>query len=81
MRMLDCIQSMDARKERYIRESALIISVRQYIAPLEQDTQRRLKAVFKTENLFKSQVVADIEKKDGDKLLLFQDEVLNIFRL
>lgn len=79
--MLDCIQNMDDRKERYIKESALIISVRNYIAPLEQDTQRRLKAVFKTENLFQSQVVADIEKKDGDKLLLFQDEVLNIFRL
>ena len=79
--MLDCIQNMDDRKERYIRESALIISVRRYIAPLEQDTQRRLKAVFKTENLFQSQVVADIEKKNGDKLLLFQDEVLNIFRL
>jgi hypothetical protein len=79
--MLDCIQGMDDRKERYIRESALIIGVRNYIAPLEQDTQRRLKAVFKTENLFQSQVVADIEKKDGEKLLLFQDEVLNIFRL
>ena len=79
--MLDCIQNMDDRKERYIRESALIIGVRNYIAPLGQDDQRRLKTVFKTENLFQSQVVADIEKKDGDKLLLFQDEVLNIFRL
>lgn len=79
--MLDCIQRMDEKKERYIRESALIIGVRNYIAPLEQEAQRRLRAVFKSENLFQSQVVADIEKKDGDKLLLFQDEVLNIFRL
>ena len=79
--MLDCIQNMDDRKERYIRETALIIGVRNYIAPLEQDAQRRLKAAFKTDNLFQSQVIADIEKKEGDKLLLFQDEVLNIFRL
>jgi hypothetical protein len=79
--MLDCIQNMDDKKERYIRESALIIGVRNYIAHLGQDDQRRLKTVFKIENLFQSQVVADIEKKDGDKLLLFQDEVLNIFRL
>ncbi|GAA5219040.1 hypothetical protein ACFSJ3_16935 [Corallincola platygyrae] len=79
--MLDCIQQMDKLGERFIRESQLLLRVRDYIANLDSDEQRRLQIAFSTDNLFHSQIIGDIEKVDGDKLLLFQDEVLSLFRL
>src|SRR5690606_10556054 len=45
------------------------------------EDRKRVQVAFKTNNLLRNQVIADIAKHDGERLLVFQDEVLNLFRL
>ena len=79
--MFDSIQTMDDLNSRFIRETDFIRRIRDYMTNLSDEDRNRVQVAFKTNNLLRNQVIADIAKHDGERLLVFQDEVLNLFRL
>ncbi len=79
--MFDCIEQMDLQGDIFIRESQFISRLRRYLKITPKEQQQRLRIAFKTENLFQCQIIADISAVDGDRYLIFQDEVISLFRL
>jgi len=79
--MFDCIEKMDSQGDIFIRESQFISRLRHYLKITPKEQQQRLRVAFKTENLFQCQIIADISTVDGDRYLIFQDEVISLFRL
>lgn len=79
--LFDCIEQMDLQGEIFIRESQFITRLRRYLKITPKEQQQRVRTAFKTDNLFQCQVIADISTVDGDRYLIFQDEVISLFRL
>ncbi len=79
--MYQCIESMNRHKENYIKETTLAVIIRDYLKPLDTLEQQRLRIAFDIDNLRDANVIADIDKRDGNKILLFQEAVLMVFRL
>ncbi|MBL1321206.1 MAG: hypothetical protein COA63_009130 [Methylophaga sp.] len=79
--MFDCIEQMDLQGEMFIRESQFINRLRRYLKITPKEQQQRLRVAFKIENLFQCQIIADVSAIDGDRHLIFQDEVISLFRL
>lgn len=79
--MYQCIESMNRHKENYIKETTLAVIIRDYLRPLGTLEQQRLRIAFDINNLRDANIVADIDKRDGNRVLLFQESVLMIFRL
>lgn len=79
--MFDCIKQMDEQNEIFIRESQLLSRLRQHLKTTAKEEQSRLKIAFNTDNLFQCQIIADISSVEGERHLLFQDEVISLFRL
>ncbi|KAF3982025.1 MAG: hypothetical protein HFP78_03970 [Methylococcales symbiont of Hymedesmia sp. n. MRB-2018] len=79
--MFDCIEQMDEQSEIFIRESQFISRLKRYLKITPKEQQQRLRVVFKTENLFQCQIIADVSSVEGDRQLIFQDEVISLFRL
>lgn len=79
--MFDCIKQMDEQGDIFIRESQFVTSLRQYLRKTPKEEQSRLRIAFKTENLYQCQIIADVSSVDGERQLIFQDEVLSLFRL
>jgi len=79
--MFDCIEQMDSQSEIFIRESQLTIRLRRYLKTIPKEQQQRLRVAFKTDNLFQCQIIADVSAVEGDRYLIFQDEVISLFRL
>lgn len=79
--MFDCIKLMDEQGEIFIRESQFINSLRQQLEITPQEDQQRLRVAFKTDNLYQCQIIADVSSVAGERQLIFQDEVISLFRL
>ncbi|NOQ94788.1 MAG: hypothetical protein GQ547_09175 [Methylophaga sp.] len=79
--MFNCIKQMDEQGEMFIRESQFVISLRQYLRVTPKEEQQRLRVAFKTDNLYQCQIIADVSTVDGERHLIFQDEVISLFRL
>lgn len=79
--MYQCIELMDRANERHIDEVVLASTIREYIKPLDQVEEQRLLSAYQTENLLASNIISDIDKRDGSRYLLFQEAILTLFRL
>ncbi|KAF3976934.1 MAG: hypothetical protein HFP77_10195 [Methylococcales symbiont of Iophon sp. n. MRB-2018] len=79
--MFDCIEQMDEQKEIFIRESQFISRLKRHLKITPQEQQQRLRIAFKTDHLFQCQIIADVSSVGGDRHLIFQDEVISLFRL
>ncbi len=79
--MFDCIEQMDEQAEIFIRESQFISRLKRQLKITPKEQQQRLRIAFKTENLFQCQIIADVSSVNGDRHLIFQDEVISLFRL
>ncbi len=75
------IRRMDEKAERAIREAELALQLHAYIRPLDDTETQRVKIAFATDNLFQCNVLADVEKRDGERLLVFQESLVALFRL
>lgn len=79
--MFDCIKQMDEKNEIFIREAQLLNRLKRHLKITAKDEQSRLKTAFNTHNLFQCQIIADISSVEGERRLIFQDEVISLFRL
>ncbi len=79
--MYQAIETMNRNNERYIKEITLAVIIRQYSKPLEEVERKRLALVFSTSNLLSANIIADVDKRNDDRVLLFQDAILTLFRL
>ncbi|MCH8498647.1 MAG: hypothetical protein LAT63_09225 [Marinobacter sp.] len=74
------IERMDRHESRYILESDLLQEVLSYSAPLGKADKDRLRLALNTDNLFRSGLVIDIVKAEGERRLVFQDALINLMR-
>lgn len=79
--LFDVIRRMDQSGERFIRESDLAFQVLSYTGHMDRTTKDRLRKVFKTDNLVKSNVVADVDNCNGERRLFFQESLINLLRI
>ncbi|MBZ0333341.1 hypothetical protein [Marinobacter sp. AL4B] len=74
------IERMDRYEARYVRESDLVAEVMEYSRSLSGADRDRVRLAMNTENLFRSGLVIDIIKADGERRLVFQDALINLMR-
>lgn len=74
------IERMDRNEARYIRESDLVAEVMDYTRTLGKADRDRVRLALNTDNLFRSGLVIDITKADGERRLVFQDALINLMR-
>ncbi|WP_166269408.1 hypothetical protein [Marinobacter caseinilyticus] len=78
--MFHMIERMDRVAVHYVLETDLIRYVLDYSGTLKKADQARLRRAFSTDNLFRSGVVIDIDKVQGERRLVFQDALLGLMR-
>ncbi|WP_236744317.1 hypothetical protein [Marinobacter similis] len=74
------IERMDRNEARYIRESDLVAEVMDYTRTLGNADRDRVRLALNTDNLFRSGLVIDIIKAEGERRLVFQDALINLMR-
>ncbi|UZD64686.1 hypothetical protein [Marinobacter sp. AN1] len=74
------IERMDRNETRYIRESDLVAEVMEYTRNLGKADRDRLRLAMNTDNLFRTGLVIDIIKAEGERRLVFQDALINLMR-
>lgn len=74
------IERMDRESVRYVRESELAMDVLDYVRDLKRTEQERIRTGFSTDNLFRTGLVIDIVKAEGERRLVFQEALLNLIR-
>lgn len=74
------IERMDRNEARYIRESDLINEVMAYSRTLGRADQDRIRLALNTDNLFRTGLVIDIIKAEGERRLVLQDALINLMR-
>ncbi|WP_323754495.1 hypothetical protein [Marinobacter sp.] len=74
------IERMDRNEARYVRESDLVAEVMEYSRSLSGADRDRVRLAMNTENLFRSGLVIDIIKAQGERRLVFQDALINLMR-
>jgi hypothetical protein len=74
------IERMDRNESRYIRESDLVAEVMDYTSALGKADRSRVRWAMSTDNLFRSGLVIDIVKAEGERRLVFQDALINLMR-
>ena len=72
------IERMDRNEARYIRESDLVAEVMDYTRTLGNADRDRVRLALNTDNLFRSGLVIDIIKAEGERRLVFQDVLINL---
>ena len=65
------IERMDRNEARYIRESDLVAEVMDYTRTLGNADRDRVRFALNTDNLFRSGLVIDIIKAEGERRLVF----------
>ncbi len=79
--MYDAIEEMNHKNQRYIKEVELAINIRQYCKSLNKVEKKRLAIAFNTDNLYHANIITNIDKRDNERVLLFHDAILMLFRL
>lgn len=79
--MYQSIERMDRFNDKFIEESALALTVREYSKPLDSAEKQRLLGAFDTKNLHQANIVSDIVKREDGQYLMFQESVIMVFRL
>lgn len=74
------IERMDRNETRYIRESDLVAEVMDYTRNLGRPDRERVRLAVNTDNLFRTGLVIDIMKDEGERRLVFQDSLINLMR-
>ncbi|WP_100640816.1 hypothetical protein [Marinobacter salexigens] len=74
------IERMDRNESRHIRESDLVAEVMDYTCTLGKADRSRVRLAMNTDNLFRSGLVIDIVKAEGERRLVFQDALINLMR-
>lgn len=74
------IERMDRNEARYIRESDLVAEVMDYTRTLGNAERDRVRLALNTDNLFRSGLVIDIIKAEGERRLVLQDALINLMR-
>ncbi|MCK0165804.1 hypothetical protein [Marinobacter sp. S6332] len=74
------IERMDRNETRHIRESDLVAEVMDYTSTLGKADRSRVRLAMNTDNLFRSGLVIDIVKAEGERRLVFQDALINLMR-
>ncbi|WP_029655598.1 hypothetical protein [Marinobacter daepoensis] len=74
------IERMDRNDARYIRESDLVSEVMDYSRNLGRADRERVRLAMNTDNLFRSGLIIDIIKAEGERRLVFQDALINLMR-
>jgi hypothetical protein len=74
------IERMGRNEARYIRESDLVAEVMDYTRTLGKADRERVRLALNTDNLFRSGLVIDIIKAEGERRLVFQDALINLMR-
>ncbi|HEA54083.1 hypothetical protein [Marinobacter antarcticus] len=74
------IERMDRNETRYIRESDLVAEVMEYTRNLGKPDRERVRLAVNTDNLFRTGLVIDIMKDEGERRLVFQDSLINLMR-
>ena len=74
------IERMDRREARYVRESDLVAEVMDYTRTLGNAEKDRVRLALATDNLFRTGLVIDIIKAEGERRLVFQDALINLMR-
>ncbi|WP_372965542.1 hypothetical protein [Marinobacter sp.] len=74
------IERMDRNEARYVLESDLVAEVMDYTRALSNADRDRMRMAMNTENLFRSGLVIDIVKAEGERRLIFQDALINLMR-
>lgn len=74
------IERMDRNEARYVRESDLVADVMDYSRSLGRADRERVRLALSTDNLFRTGLVIDIMKAEGERRLVFQDAVINLMR-
>ncbi|PPK51626.1 hypothetical protein [Marinobacter persicus] len=74
------IERMDRNEARYVRESDLVAEVMDYSRRLGRADKDRVRLALSTDNLFRSGLVIDIIKAEGERRLVFQDALINMMR-
>jgi len=78
--MFRLIERMDRQDTRYVLENDLIHEALDYARGLKKNDRERLRRAFSTDNLFRSGLVIDIDKVQGERRLVFQDALLGLMR-
>jgi hypothetical protein len=74
------IERMDRNENRYVRESDLVAEVMEYTHSLSKADRSRVRLAMNTDNLFRSGLIIDIVKAEGERRLIFQDALINLMR-
>ena len=74
------IERMDRNEARYVRESDLVVEVMDYSRRLGRADKDRVRLALSTDNLFRTGLVIDIIKAEGERRLVFQDALINMMR-
>ena len=74
------IERMDRNEARYVRESDLVAEVMDYSRRLGRADKDRVRLALSTDNLFRTGLVIDIIKAEGERRLVFQDALINMMR-
>ncbi len=74
------IERMDRSEARYVRESDLVAEVMNYTRNLGRADKGRVRLALATDNLFRTGLVIDIVKAEGERRLVFQDALINLMR-
>ena len=74
------IERMDRNETRYLRESDLIAEVMEYSRNLGRADRDRVRLGLNTDNLFRTGLVIDITRAEGERRLVLQDALINLMR-
>ncbi|GAA0850501.1 hypothetical protein GCM10009113_32060 [Marinobacter szutsaonensis] len=74
------IERMDRLEARYVREADLISEVMDYSKTLARADRERVRLALSTDNLFRTGLVIDIIKAEGERRLVLQDALINLMR-
>lgn len=74
------IERMDRSETRYMREGDLVAEVMDYTRTLGRADKDRVRLALNTDNLFRTGLVIDIIKAEGERRLVFQDALINLMR-
>ncbi|MGM0952194.1 MAG: hypothetical protein ACQEW7_04340 [Pseudomonadota bacterium] len=74
------IERMDRSEARYVREGDLVAEVMDYSRTLGRADKDRVRLALNTDNLFRTGLVIDIIKAEGERRLVFQDALINLMR-
>lgn len=74
------IERMDRNETRYLRERDLVAEVMDYTRTLGKADRDRVRLALNSDNLFRTGLVIDIIKAEGERRLVLQDALINLMR-